>query len=504
MGLKIYNTLHRKKELFEPVESGKVRMYVCGPTVYNYISIGNARPIIVFNMVRNYLEYSGYEVNYVQNITDIEDKIINKAIEENVDFKVITRKYTDAFLYDVKSLKISKFDKMPKASEMIGEIINFIAKIIENGFGYATDGNVYFDVKKFKHYGKLSGQKIEEMKQQEVCVFSKRNKIDFALWKNAKEGEPYWDSPWGRGRPGWHIECSAMATKFLGHPIDIHGGGIDLVFPHHENEIAQSEAAFPKKGDFVHYWMHNGMIEIKEEKMSKSKGLKEDWILRNLLKKYSQNVVKIYMLTTHYRSPLEFSVEKLIEAKKALDKVTNTLRNIQFLIEESDKGCHTGETAEKKNAEAELKIDSLIKKCEEKFRHSMDDDFNSAKAAGSIFELIRNINSIIQSPKFVLTEAVKTSLDRAYKKINVLGSVLGFDFEKEVAKVAVDTETKIGLSSRDIERLIAEREKARKNKDFKLADEIRNKLSMGGVVLEDRKEGTIWKVIESSNGKKKL
>jgi len=292
-----------------------------------------------------------------------------------------------------------------------------------------------------------------------------------------------------------------MATKFLGHPIDIHGGGIDLVFPHHENEIAQSEAAFPEKGDFVCCWMHNGMIEVKEEKMSKSKGLKENWILRSLLKKYSHNVVKMYMLSTHYRSPLEFSVEKLVEAKKALDKVTNTLRNIQFLIEEFDKGCHAEETAEKKNMEAELKIDSLTKKCEEKFRHSMDDDLNSAKAVGSIFELIRNINNMIQSPKFVLNDAVKTSLGRAYKKINVLGSVLGFDFEEEVAKVAAGTETKIGLSSRDIEKLVAEREEARKNKDFKLADEIRNKLSMSGVVLEDRKEGTIWKVVESSNGK---
>ena len=500
MSLRIYNTLHRKKELFKPIENGKVRMYVCGPTVYNYISIGNGRPVVVFDMVRNYLEYIGYRVNYVQNITDIEDKIINKASEENVDFKVITKRYTDAFIEDIGNLKISKFDKMPKASEMIEEIINFILKIIENGFGYAIDGDVYFNVRKFKDYGKLSGQKINEMNQQEVCDLDKKDKIDFALWKNAKPGEPSWSSPWGKGRPGWHIECSAMSTKFLGHNIDIHGGGIDLVFPHHENEIAQSEAAFPGEGDFVNYWMHNGMIEVKEEKMSKSKGLEKNWILKNLLKIYSQNVVKMYMLSTHYRSPLEFSMEKLSEAKKALDKIINTLRNIKFLINGFNKEYSEETVSYKENnesTEVKLNVDSFTEKCEEDFKNSMDDDFNSAKAIGSIFDLIKNINGIIQNPDFKITESIKLSLSRTYEKINKLGSVLGFDFDEEVLKIAEKSGAKFGLSNKEIEKLIVLREKARKNKDYRQADEIRDKLYSSGIILEDRKEGTIWKTRHS-------
>ncbi len=338
--MKVYNTLHRKKELFKPIEEGKVGMYICGPTVYNYISIGNSRPIVVFNMVRNYLQFSGYKVEYIQNITDIEDKIIKKAEEEKVDYKVITGRYTEAFLEDIKNLEVGEFSSMPVATEMIAEIIDIIKKIIENGYGYVVDGNVYFEVGRFQDYGKLSGQNISEMKDAGDDGFEKRNKIDFALWKKAKEGEPSWESPWGRGRPGWHIECSAMSTALLNRKIDIHGGGIDLIFPHHENEIAQSEAAFPGKGDFVKYWIHNGMIEVKEEKMSKSRGLKENWILRNLLKIYSPDTVKMYILSTHYRSPLEFSMEKLDEAGRALEKITNTLKNIKFLTEQSEGRLH--------------------------------------------------------------------------------------------------------------------------------------------------------------------
>ncbi len=285
MSLKVFNTMYRRKQEFVPVYKGRVRMYVCGPTVYNYISIGNTRPIVVFDMIRNYLEHIGYKVDFIQNITDIEDKIIKKANDEGVSFNVITERYIKAFLDDIKNLNVGNFTAMPKASEMIPEIITIISKIIENGYAYVADEDVYFDVLKFKGYGKLSGQKIEEMQAQEDENLSKKSKIDFALWKKAKEGEPYWESPWGRGRPGWHIECSAMSLKYLDYGLDIHGGGIDLIFPHHENEIAQSEAAFPGKGDFVKYWLHNGMIEVKEEKMSKSKGLLDDWILKNLLKK---------------------------------------------------------------------------------------------------------------------------------------------------------------------------------------------------------------------------
>jgi len=508
VSLKVYNTLSRKKESFKPVMRDKVRMYVCGPTVYNYISIGNARPIIVFDMVRNYLEYKGYEVIYIQNITDIEDKIINKAREEGVDFRVITRRYIDAFLEDIKMLKVGKFNQMPLASEMIEEIINIIQKIIENGFGYTVDGNVYFDVKKFARYGKLSGQKIEEIKEQEDDGFKKRNRVDFALWKSAKPDEPFWDSPWGRGRPGWHIECSAMATKYLGYGIDIHGGGIDLVFPHHENEIAQSEAAFPKKGDFVKYWMHNGMIMVKDEKMSKSSGLKEYWILKNLLKTYSPNIIKMYVLSTHYRSPLEFGIEKLEDAKKALERFMNTLRNTKFLIEDHDNETLVKEDWDAKDDAKDIainiksKIDNLVEKCREDFIKSMDDDFNSAKAIGHLFDLVRNMNSIIQSSDFRLTESIKESLNKSYQVINELGQILGFNFEEEILRVSKNAEAKVGISKEEIEKLIRLREEARKRKDYKKADEIRDKLYRSGILLEDRKEGTIWRLKEDiGNGR---
>ncbi|MBU2562945.1 MAG: cysteine--tRNA ligase [Actinobacteria bacterium] len=494
MSLKVYNTLHRKKELFEPIEKGKVRMYVCGPTVYNYISIGNSRPIVVFNMVRNYLQFSGYKVEYIQNITDVEDKIIKKADEEKVDYKVITTRYIKAFLEDVKNLEVGGFNKMPLATEMIAEIIDIIKKIIENGYGYVVDCNVYFEVSKFLAYGKLSGQNISEMKDTGDNSFEKRNKIDFALWKKAKEGEPFWDSPWGRGRPGWHIECSAMSTTLLDRNIDIHGGGIDLIFPHHENEIAQSEAAFPREGDFVRYWMHNGMIEVKSGKMSKSLGLKNNWILKNLLKSYSPDTIKMYILSTHYRSPLEFSMEKLEEAGRALEKITNTLKNIKFLIEQKE-GLSGGGTGGKADMQVISRLGTFTGKFEVNFKNSMDDDFNSARAIGDIFEFIKNINNIIQKPDFKNNASLKKSLSGAYIKIKELGLVLGLNFIKEVSKISENIETRIEITKEEIEKLITERETARKNKDYKKADEIRNYLYSMGIILEDRKEGTLWKSI---------
>lgn len=484
MSLKLYNTLSRKKEEFKPRIAGSVNMYVCGPTVYNFISIGNSRPIIVFNMVRNYFKYLGYKVNLVQNITDIEDKIINKANEEKVDYEVITKRYIKAFMEDLKSLDIDGFDSMPLATEMIDEIIDVISRILENGYGYEIDGNVYFDVVKFKDYGKLSGQKIEEMQESECSVFEKKNRIDFALWKKAKEGEPSWDSPWGKGRPGWHIECSAMSINILGHNIDIHGGGIDLVFPHHENEIAQSEAAFPGKGNFSNYWMHNGMIEVKAEKMSKSSGLKEDWILKNLLKKYSPDVIKMYTLSTHYRSPLEFSSGKLEEAKKALERIINTLKNMDFLINSN---------AEDDNDEAELsqKIEAITDKLESDFKVSMDDDFNSARGIGVIFDCVKNINSVIQDPDFRTGTLLVDALRKAYEKMIQLGGVIGLNLSRELKRM--------GESSREdpeiakIEEFIKQRDAARENRDFKEADRIRDMLLSMNIILEDRKEGTIWK-----------
>jgi len=504
VNLKVYNTLHRKKESFKPIEDGKVSMYICGPTVYNYISIGNSRPIVVFNMVRNYLQFLGFKVEYIQNVTDIEDKIIKKAEEEKVDYKVITSRYTKAFLEDIKNLEAGDFSKMPLATDMIEEIIDIIKRIIDNSYGYVSEGSVYFEVGKFPAYGKLSGQNISEMKDTEDNGFVKRNKIDFALWKKAKEGEPSWDSPWGRGRPGWHIECSAMSTSLLNRNIDIHGGGMDLIFPHHENEIAQSEAAFPGKGDFVRYWMHNGLIEVKEEKMSKSKGLEENWILRNLLKVYSPDTVKMYILSTHYRSPLEFSMEKLDEAERSLEKITNTLRNIKFLVEQTEDVQPVKETGKGTGEEARGQAgrqtvpgpDALISKFEENFKSSMDDDFNSARAIGGIFEFIRNINDIIQRPDFKINVSLKKSLSSAYGKIEELGMVLGLNFTKEVSRISENIETRTEITKEEIEEKIKEREAARKNGDYKKADDIRVYLQSKGIILEDRKEGTIWKPID--------
>lgn len=484
MSLRLYNTLSRKKEEFKSRVQGRVSMYVCGPTVYNYISIGNSRPIIVFNMVRNYFKYAGYKVNFVQNITDIEDKIINRANEENVDYEVITKRYIKAFTEDLEKLDIDGFDSMPLATEMIGEIINVISRILENGYGYEIDGNVYFDVAKFKDYGKLSGQKIEEMKKSEKSSFEKKNSIDFALWKKAKEGEPSWDSPWGKGRPGWHIECSAMSVNILGSSIDIHGGGIDLVFPHHENEIAQSEAAFPGKGNFSNYWMHNGMIEVKAEKMSKSCGLKEDWILKNLLKKYSPDVIKFYILSTHYRSPLEFSSGKLEEAKRALERITNTLKNMDFLINSNvEDGNNGGELLQK--------IEAVTDRLKRDFKVSMDDDFNSARAIGEIFDCVKSINSVIQNPDFRVDHSLIAALKKAYEKMIQLGRVLGLNFTGELKRTGEIS----GEDSKTIkiEELVKQRNAARNNREFDEADRIRNILLAMDIILEDRKEGTIWK-----------
>jgi cysteinyl-tRNA synthetase len=498
VNLRIYNTLHREKELFEPINENCVKMYVCGPTVYNYISIGNTRPVVVFNMVKNYLQYLGYKVDYVQNITDIEDKIIKKAQDEKVDYKVITSRYINAFLEDLRNLEIGGFSKMPLATEMITEIIDIIKKIIENGYGYAVDGNVYFEVGKFPGYGKLSGQNINEMKDSEEDSFAKKNRIDFALWKEAREGEPSWESPWGYGRPGWHIECSAMVTALLGTNIDIHGGGIDLVFPHHENEIAQSEAAFPGKGEFVKYWMHNGMIEVREGKISKSLGLKENWVLKNLLKIYSGNVIKMYILSTHYRSPLEFNMEKLEEAKKALERIANTLKNIEFLLGRAGENVVTG--SEKKDGmEIALNIDNLTLRFEENFRNSMDDDFNSAKAIGDIFDFIKSLNSIIQKPDFIISPLIKKSLGSASVEIKKLGEVLGFNFREEISKETEVIKKGIEITESEIESKIKERETAREDGNYKKADEIRYYLSERGIILEDRKEGTIWKTLKKGN-----
>ena len=494
LNLKVYNTLTRKKEEFKTSKDNLVKMYVCGPTVYNYISIGNARPIIVFDMVRNYFRYLGFDVYFVQNITDIEDKIINKAKQENVDFKVITNRYIKAFREDLEKLEIGGIDKTPLATEMLEEIIDIIQKIIDNGYAYVSDGDVYFDVSKYKEYGKLSGQKTDEMKDSEENSFNKKNNIDFTLWKSAKEGEPSWKSPWGDGRPGWHIECSAMSNKYLGFGFDIHGGGIDLVFPHHENEIAQSEAAFPDSGPFVRYWMHNGMIEVKDRKMSKSDGLKSEWILRNLLDKYSPNIVKFYMLSTHYRSPLEFSSEKMQESQKAMDKVINTFQNLKFLMEKKLNEKKTEKDDEKKIKGYENRVDEITESLAPDFKKYMNDDFNSAGAIGVLFEAIKGINSIIQSKEFIFRKESLKKLGLFFEKAVGLFKVLGINIEKELSARQNQKEDSLsGLTKEQIEEFIKQRNNARQSRDYKKSDEIREMLFKSGIILEDRKEGTIWK-----------
>ncbi len=494
LNLKVYNTLTRKKEEFKTSKDNLVRMYVCGPTVYNYISIGNARPIIVFDMVRNYFRYLGFDVYFVQNITDIEDKIINKAKQENVDFKVITDRYIKAFREDLEKLEIGRIDKTPLATEMLEEIIDIIQKIIDNGYAYVSDGDVYFDVSKYKEYGKLSGQKTDEMKDSEEKSFNKKNNIDFTLWKSAKEGEPSWKSPWGDGRPGWHIECSAMSNKYLGFGFDIHGGGIDLVFPHHENEIAQSEAAFPDSGPFVRYWMHNGMIEVKDRKMSKSDGLKSEWILRNLLDKYSPNIVKFYMLSTHYRSPLEFSSEKIQESQKAMDKVINTFQNLKFLMEKKLNEKKTEKDDEKKIKGYENRVDEITESLAPDFKKYMNDDFNSAGAIGVLFEAIKGINSIIQSKEFIFRKESLKKLGLFFEKAVGLFKVLGINIEKELSARQNQKEDSLSdLTKEQIEEFIKQRNDARQSRDYKKSDEIREMLFKSGIILEDRKEGTIWK-----------
>jgi len=494
LNLKVYNTLTRKKEEFKTSKDNLVKMYVCGPTVYNYISIGNARPIIVFDMVRNYFRYLGFDVYFVQNITDIEDKIINKAKQENVDFKVITNRYIKAFREDLEKLEIGGIDKTPLATEMLEEIIDIIQKIIDNGYAYVSDGDVYFDVSKYKEYGKLSGQKTDEMKDSEENSFNKKNNIDFTLWKSAKEGEPSWKSPWGDGRPGWHIECSAMSNKYLGFGFDIHGGGIDLVFPHHENEIAQSEAAFPDSGPFVRYWMHNGMIEVKDRKMSKSDGLKSEWILRNLLDKYSPNIVKFYMLSTHYRSPLEFSSEKMQESQKAMDKVINTFQNLKFLMEKKLNEKKTEKDDEKKIKGYENRVDEITESLAPDFKKYMNDDFNSAGAIGVLFEAIKGINSIIQSKEFIFRKESLKKLGLFFEKAVGLFKVLGINIEKELSARQNQKEDSLsGLTKEQIEEFIKQRNDARQSRDYKKSDEIREMLFKSGIILEDRKEGTIWK-----------
>lgn len=463
--MKIFNTMTRQKEEFVPVTPGEVKMYVCGPTVYNFIHIGNARTFVIFDTIRRYLEYKGYKVSFIQNFTDIDDKIINKANEEGITLKEVAERYIKEYYEDADALHIERATCNPRATEFVDEIIKFISELIDKGYAYEVDGDVYFNTKSFKEYGKLSGQNLEDLQSGARIDVDERKKdpMDFAVWKNKKPGEPAWKSPWGEGRPGWHIECSCMSSKLLGDTIDIHAGGMDLVFPHHENEIAQSEARSGKK--FANYWMHAAYLNINNKKMSKS--LKNFFTTREILEKYDAEVVRMFLLSAQYRTPLNFTEELLNSAKLSMDRLYNSISNLENLYDE---------VKSEKLSDEESKCIKIIDEYKEKFESRMDDDFNTADAISVIFELIKdvNINVNINSSKELITYALDT--------IRKLGKPLGI-LQKTTKKSIED----------EVEELIEKRQEARKNKDFKLADEIRDDLSARGIVLEDTKAGVRWK-----------
>ena len=464
--MRIYNTLTKSKEEFKPIEEGKVSMYVCGPTVYNYIHIGNARPMIVFDTVRRYMEYKGLDVNYVSNFTDVDDKIIKKALEEGVDSEVISKRYIEECKKDMEGLNVKPATVHPLATEEISGMIDMISTLIDKGYAYkADDGTVYYRTRKFTDYGKLSHKNIDDLeaghRSINVTGELKEDPLDFVLWKPKKEGEPYWESPWCDGRPGWHIECSVMSKKYLGDSIDIHAGGEDLIFPHHENEIAQSEAANGKT--FANYWMHNGFLNIDNKKMSKSLG--NFFTVREIADKYDLQVLRFFMLSAHYRSPLNFSAELMEAAKSGLDRIHNSYDNLMYLYENAS----TDEADESEYKEA---VDKYIKKFEE----AMEDDFNTADAISAVFELVKYINQNVGD------NTAKNVLKLFIDNLSMLCDILGIILKKEEK-----------LLDADIEKMIEERQQARKNKDFATADRIRDELLSKGIVLEDTREGVKYK-----------
>jgi len=481
--MKIYNTLTGKKEEFIPVEAGKVGMYACGVTVYDHCHIGHARSAVVFDIMRRYMIYKGYQFKYVRNFTDIDDKIINKANKEGVAWDAIARKYTNEYYRDMDRLGIGRADVEPKATDHIKEIIEMVSGLIERGYAYEVDGSVYFEVSKFAGYGKLSKRDLEDMiagARVEVDE-RKRNPMDFALWKASKEGEPAWESPWGSGRPGWHIECSAMSRKHLGETLDIHGGGADLIFPHHENEIAQSEAYTGKP--FVRYWVHNGFITVDKEKMSKSLG--NFFTIQEILNKFDPEAVRFFLLSTHYRSPIEFSDEQLREAEASIDRYyTTVLRIREFLSQDGTK---------EKAAADEKALEDLLLKFIEKFKEAMDDDFNTALAIGNVFELIRMLNKYMDGrpsggKAIGLIKKSGEFLEETGNALNI------FTRTPEEWYKALMSVKNIGLTEADILVRIDERKQARERKDWAEADRIRKELEEKGILLEDRKDGTGWKV----------
>ena len=461
--MKILNTLTRRKEEFVPINEGKVGIYVCGPTVYDYIHIGNARPMIVFDTLRRYLEYKGYDVNYVSNFTDVDDKIIKRANEEGVDASVISERYIAEVKKDMAALNVREATTHPKATEEIPDMIEMVKTLIDKGYAYEVNGTVYFRTRKFKDYGKLSKKNIDDLRSgnRDLLVSGvdeKEDPLDFVLWKPKKEGEPSWPSPWGDGRPGWHLECSVMSKKYIGDVIDIHAGGEDLVFPHHENEIAQSEAA--NGTEFARYWMHNGFLKINNEKMSKSLG--NFFTVREIAEKYPLQVIRFFMLSAHYRSPLNFSADLVEASKNGLERILTAVDRLKSI---------SGTDGEKDKAVAE-EMDAFVKK----YEAAMDDDLNTADAISVIFELVKyaNVN--------VTEESTKATVELVLNTVTKLCDILGIITEKKEERL-----------DSDIEALIEERQAARKAKNFARADEIRDQLSDMGIILEDTREGVKWK-----------
>lgn len=462
--MRIYNTLTRRKEELKTITDGEVKIYACGPTVYNYIHIGNSRPLCVFDTLRRYLEYRGYKVNFVQNFTDIDDKIIKKAIEENSDYKTVSEKYIKEFWTDAKGLNFREATVHPKATENIDEIINIITTLVEKGYAYPVEnGDVYFSPKKFSGYGKLSHQPLEELEAGARINIGelKREPMDFALWKGAKPGEPYWESPWGKGRPGWHIECSAMVHRFLGNTIDIHCGGQDLIFPHHENEIAQSECC--NGVPFSHYWMHNGYINVDNVKMSKSLG--NFFTVRDVAEKYGYEPIRYLMISSQYRSPINYSVDIIEQCKASLQRLYTCRNNLDFALENATD--IVPENAE----EIKKQLDSR----REQFIEAMDDDLNTADGISAVFELVKDINvNVIDSKS---AELIKYAIDLFDELTNVLGLVYNRD---------------TGSLDEEVEKLIEARQNARKEKNWAEADRIRDELKAQGIVLEDTPQGVKW------------
>ncbi len=463
--MRVYNTITKQKEEFLPIEKNKIKMYVCGPTVYDYIHIGNARPIVVFDTVRRFFIHKGYDVNFVSNFTDIDDKIIKKANEEGVLASDISEKYIQEVKTDMEKLNVMPATKHPKVTEEVSEIIDMISDLISKGYAYEVNGSVFFDAVKYEKYGKLSKRNIDDLLSGARIEVNdeKKNSVDFILWKPAKEGEPFWASPWGNGRPGWHIECSVMAKKYLGTTIDIHAGGEDLVFPHHENEIAQSECS--NGADFAKYWLHNGFINIDNQKMSKSKG--NFFTLRDIVENYSYNEVRFFLLSGHYRSPINFSKDLMDASRKGLDRIINGVEQLKLIIEKND------------GTEVLSEIITETEKAIKTFDEKMEDDFNTADAISVVFDLIRYSNSKVAEN--INKASAKTLLDTLYSLLDILG-------------VKAEKEVNLSVDEDEILRLIEERTQAKKEKDFAKADQIRDDLLSRGIVLEDTRNGVKWSV----------